>query len=176
MRSFAFGTGPSHALHQARLSKQSGALITMDGSRQEIADIPRFAAPPGDAHRARGSRYWLLFSGLAAAPVGSSPSIGARESVRRLQFQSLRHLGAEADLKSLPSIHIRCRMPASLRATATIAHNMLDCLATRRPQARNADHFLTRSSRLAAAPQSASRALTSPCLVMRPSKSIEVPD
>ena len=26
-----------------------------DGSRQEIADIPRFAAPPGDAHRARGS-------------------------------------------------------------------------------------------------------------------------
>jgi hypothetical protein len=38
----------------------------MDGSRQEIADIPRFAAPPGDAHRARGSRYWLPFNGLAA--------------------------------------------------------------------------------------------------------------
>jgi hypothetical protein len=28
-----------------------------------------------------------------------------------------------------------------LRATATIAHSMLDCLAIRRPQARNADHF-----------------------------------
>ena len=38
-------------------------------SRQEIADIPRFAAPPGDAHRARGSRYRLLFNGPAAVPT-----------------------------------------------------------------------------------------------------------
>jgi hypothetical protein len=45
-----------------RTVQQSGALITEDGSRQEIADIPRFAAPPGDAHRARGSRYCLLFN------------------------------------------------------------------------------------------------------------------
>jgi hypothetical protein len=51
--------------------------------------------------------------------------------------------------KSVSSTHIRCRMPASLRATATIAHSMLDRLAIRRPHARNADHFLTRSSRLA---------------------------
>jgi hypothetical protein len=39
-------------------------------------------------------------------------------------------------------------MLASLRATATIAHNMLDRLAIRRPHARNADHFLTRSNGL----------------------------
>lgn len=46
-------------------------------------------------------------------------------------------------------------MLASLRATAVIAHNMLDRLAIRRPHARNADHFLTRSRRLAAASHSA---------------------
>jgi hypothetical protein len=51
-------------------------------------------------------------------------------------------------------------MPASLRATATIAHNMLDRLAIRRPHARSADHFRTRNSRLAAASHSASRTLT----------------
>jgi len=78
-------------------------------------------------------------------------------------------LAPKPTLKSLPSIHMRCRMLASLRATATIAHNMLERLAIRRPQARNADHFLTRSRRLAAASQSASRTLTSPCLVIRPS-------
>jgi len=78
-------------------------------------------------------------------------------------------LAPKPTLKSLPSIHMRCRIPASLRATATIAHSMLDRLAIRRPQARNADHFLTRSRRLAAASQSASRTLTSPCLVMCPS-------
>jgi len=72
MRSFAFSTRAvacSSSGSSTGLSKQSGALITKDGSRQDIADIPRFAAPPGDAHRARGSRYWLLFNRLAAAPT-----------------------------------------------------------------------------------------------------------
>jgi hypothetical protein len=78
--------------------------------------------------------------------------------------------------KSVPLTHIRCRIPASLRATAVIAHNMLDRLAIRRPHARNADHFLTRSRRLAAASHSASRTATSPCLLIRPSKSMDVPD
>ena len=60
------------------LSKQSGALITKDGSRQEIADIPRFAAPPGDAHRARGPRYWLLFQQTGGSTDSrSSVNIGA---------------------------------------------------------------------------------------------------
>jgi hypothetical protein len=40
-----------------------------------------------------------------------------------------------------------------LRATATIAHNMLDHLAIRSPHAGNAEHVLTRSRRLAAASQ-----------------------
>jgi hypothetical protein len=71
--------------------------------------------------------------------------------------------------KSVSLTHILCRMPASLRATATIAHNMLDRLAIRRPHARNADHFLTRSRRFAAASHSACRTATSPCLLIRPS-------
>jgi hypothetical protein len=45
---------------------------------------------------------------------------------------------------SVSLTHIQCRMLASLRATAVIAHNMLDRLAIRRPHARNADHFLIR--------------------------------
>ncbi|MGY2850694.1 hypothetical protein ACVIWU_008279 [Bradyrhizobium sp. USDA 4509] len=58
MRSFAFGTWPSHALHQVRKQgcPSSRALSSpKDGSRRDIAEIPRFAAPPADAHRARGS-------------------------------------------------------------------------------------------------------------------------
>ena len=54
--------GLSHALHQVRKQgcPSSPALSSpKGGSRQEIADIPRFAAPPGDAHRARGS---LIFA------------------------------------------------------------------------------------------------------------------
>jgi hypothetical protein len=35
--------------------------------------------------------------------------------------------------KSVSLTHILCRMPASLRATATIAHNLLDRLAIRSP-------------------------------------------
>jgi len=43
-------------------------------------------------------------------------------------------------LKSVSLTHIRCKIPASLRATAMIAHGMLDRLATLRPHARKADH------------------------------------
>src|SRR5437879_4607977 len=59
--------GLSHALHQVRQQgcPSSPALSSpKGGSRQEIADIPRFAAPPGDAHRARGS---LIFDNLPRA-------------------------------------------------------------------------------------------------------------
>lgn len=64
--------------------------------------------------------------------------------------------------KSVSLTHIPCRMPASLRTTATVthatvAHNMLDRLTIRRPHARKADHFLTRSNKLAAASHGASR-------------------
>ena len=64
--------GLSHALHQVRKQgcPSSPALSSpKGGSRQEIADIPRFAAPPGDAHRARGS---LIFAPLQHAGCNAS--------------------------------------------------------------------------------------------------------
>jgi hypothetical protein len=99
----------------------------------------------------------------------SSVNVGAIDHCAGFSSSLCVTLAPKPTLKSLPSIHTRCKMPASFRSTATIAHSVLDRLATRRPQARSADHFLTRSKRLAAASQSASRTLTSPCLVIRPS-------
>jgi hypothetical protein len=77
-----------------------------------------------------------------------------------LVIRGLRSALPNPTLKSASLTHIRCRIPASLRATATIAHNMLDRLTIRRPRARNTDHFLTRSRGLAAASHSASRTAT----------------
>ena len=45
---------------------------------------------------------------------------------------------------SVPLVHIRCKITASLRATATRARAMLRRLATFIPQARNADHLVLR--------------------------------
>ena len=47
---------------------------------------------------------------------------------------------------SAPSLHIRCRITASLRATATRALAMPRRLATCMPQARSADHLVPRVS------------------------------
>jgi hypothetical protein len=99
MRSFACGTRAvacSSSGSSTGLSKQSGALITRDGKR-DSGHSP-FRGPPGDAHRARGSRYWLLFNGLAAALTVDTSTL-ARSIIRRFQLQPLRHLGAEADFK-----------------------------------------------------------------------------
>ncbi len=72
MRSFAFSTRLSHALHQVRKQgcPSSQALSSpKGGSRREIADIPRFAAPPGGrSPRARISKIWLLSYMLDARP------------------------------------------------------------------------------------------------------------
>ena len=50
-------------------------------------------------------------------------------------------------LNSVPSIHMRCRMTASLRATATLALLSPLRLASFAPQALTADHFGTRVRR-----------------------------
>jgi hypothetical protein len=162
--------GLSHALHQVRKQgcpSSQAHSSPKGGSRQEIADIPRFAAPPGDAHRARGSLISLLLNMLGANPVLIRRHLhrGYRAGFNRSRCVTL---APNPTWKSVSLIHIRCRMLASLRATAVIAHSMLERLAIRRPQARSADHFLIRSSRHAAASQSASRTATSPCLLMRP--------
>src|SRR5258708_18195348 len=49
-------------------------------------------------------------------------------------------------VNSVPSTHIRCRMTASLRATATLAFRSPLRLASLIPQAFSADHFGTRVS------------------------------
>src|SRR5262249_20680984 len=54
-------------------------------------------------------------------------------------------------LHSVPSTHMRCRMTASFRATATLALRSPLRFASRMPHALSADHFATRvSSTLAA--------------------------
>ena len=65
--------GPSHALHQVGKQGCPSTLALSSprgGSRQEIADIPRFAAPPGDAHRARGSLISFPPQLLGSRPSG----------------------------------------------------------------------------------------------------------
>src|SRR3954469_1416721 len=73
---------------------------------------------------------------------------------------------------SLPSAHMRCRITASLRATATVARRRPRRLAIAVPQAFSADHRVTRVSRLCAATNSASRASRSPLLLIAPLRSI----
>ena len=93
----------------------------------------------------------------------------AQQLLRRLQSQSLRDLGAEAD------VEVGLVDPHAMQDAGELARDSDDRAQharplgdpqTPRPQR---DHFLTRSRRLAAASQSASRTLMSPCLVMRPS-------
>lgn len=73
---------------------------------------------------------------------------------------------------SLPSVHMRCRIIASLRATATRARAMLRRLATFMPHARSADHLVLRISNEWAASYSAVRASSSPHRLMRPCTSV----
>jgi hypothetical protein len=54
-------------------------------------------------------------------------------------------------LNSVPSIHIRCRMTASFRATATLALRSPIRFASGIPQALSVDHFAMRVSKTLAA-------------------------
>jgi hypothetical protein len=128
-----------------------------------------FRGPAGG--RSPRARISICCSHSTGCKQAEQQSYGCGTASHRASFNLNRcvTLAPKPILKSVSLIHIRCKMPASLRATATIAHSMLDRFATRRPHARSADHLLAASSRLAAASQSASRTLTSPCLVMRPS-------
>jgi hypothetical protein len=71
---------------------------------------------------------------------------------RELLMTTLYAVASFADQrKSVPSAHIRCRMTARFRATATLALRMPMRLARRMPQAFSADHFWTRVSNTPAA-------------------------
>ena len=66
------------------------------------------------------------------------------------------------------SIHIRCRMTASLRATATVAFGKPRRCATRMPQALRLDHRCVCVSNVWAASYSVARISASPHREMRP--------
>src|SRR5262252_2692866 len=71
-------------------------------------------------------------------------------------------------LNSVRSIHMRCRMTASLRATATLAFRSPVRLASLIPQAFSADHFGTRVSSTLAASNRYVRSMASPHFEIRP--------
>src|SRR5260221_1356010 len=74
-------------------------------------------------------------------------------------------------LNSVPSTHMRCRMTASLRATATLALRSPLRLASLIPQAFSADHFGTRVSSTLAASNRYVRSKASPHFEIRPDQS-----
>jgi hypothetical protein len=66
--------------------------------------------------------------------------------VRFVDYAIWAAISFDDHLNSVPSTHMRCRMTASFRATATLALRKLLRLATRIPQDLSADHFATRVS------------------------------
>src|SRR6185436_1555835 len=95
----------------------------------------------------------LLFSSIAK-PGAIAPTPASRQG-RWFPLVDGNSLSSYADwlaacfddhLNSLPSIHIRCRITASFRATATLALRSPLRFASLTPQALSADHFATRVS------------------------------
>src|SRR5579862_1848012 len=74
-------------------------------------------------------------------------------------------------VNSVPSIHMRCRMTASFRATATLALRRPFRLVSLAPQAFSPDHFGTRVSSTPAASNKYMRSMASPHFEIRPDQS-----
>src|SRR5262245_4948616 len=72
---------------------------------------------------------------------GDLPRLSTR--TRRWDQAGCIAVPSDDQLNSVPSIHIRCRMMASFRATATRALLRLLRFAMRMPQALRADHLAT---------------------------------
>lgn len=112
-------------------------------------------------------------SGLSTrSPRPSSPRERSGSSLPTNSVGGLLHrhaaTGSLPQRNSLPSCHIRCRMTASLRATATRARAMPRAFATFMPQARRPDHFRERTSSVWAASYRAVRASSSPHRLILP--------
>jgi hypothetical protein len=102
--------GLAHALHQVGKQGCPSTLALSSpkgGSRQEIADIPRFAAPPGDAHRARGSL--ISFPPQHAGKSSQRPSYARFSSRYCAGFRRSRcvTLAPNPTWKSVSLTHIR---------------------------------------------------------------------
>ena len=90
-------------------------------------------------------------SDLTTATSRQGPQFRLRAEACFLDYAAWAATSFDDQLNSVPSTHMRCRMTASLRATATLALRRLLRLAIRIPQDLSADHFAMRvSSTLAA--------------------------
>jgi len=124
---FAVGARPPHdgvrRVRRLNLSRDlrgiaSLRLRTLNEIASPIVPTGTTSAPPASGGNCNPSRH--------AAFVGVAACLHLRNSE--------------------PSLHIRCRITASLRATATRALAMPRRLATYMPQARSADHLVVRIS------------------------------
>ena len=104
------------------LPAYAGRLRTLN----EIA-LPIVPTGTTPSARADSNSSWFTLFYAVAAIILEAPAAEAFSHPNR---------------NSAPSIHIRWRMVASLRATATRALAMPRRLATAMPQARKLDHFL----------------------------------
>src|SRR5881392_3562911 len=128
---FAVGAGPPH-----------------DGVRKArrpnlFHDLAGFCPQALDSQRDR----------LAHRPHGNDPvhPVGRNLSVCLASFQAAASKRRSwPNRNSVSSLHMRCRMTASLRATATRARAMPRALAIFMPQARRADHLRLRTRRVCA--------------------------
>src|SRR5271163_2253935 len=141
------------------------------------------ACPPHDGVR----RRWRINVESAVALIGRSQRIGrshhrhrpGRDDFSRCVAGTLwspyaRYAAAflADQLNSVPSIHLRCRMTASFRATATLALRRPFRLVSLAPQAFSPDHFGTRVSSTPAASNRYMRSMASPHFEIRPDQSI----
>src|SRR5215475_13438199 len=106
----------------------------------------------------------------ATVPAGTSFS-GRVAGTLRFRYVDKAVTSLLDQLNSVPSTHMRCRMTASLRATATLALRNPLRLVSLVPQAFSADHFGTRVSSTPAASNRYMRSMASPHLDIRPDQS-----
>src|ERR1700745_1064693 len=107
----------------------------------------------------------------ATVPAGTSLPAAWRNLRSRYAHQAATSLLFD-QLNSVPSTHMRCRMTASLRATATLALRSPLRLVSLVPQAFSPDHFGTRVRSTPAASNRYMRSMASPHFEIRPDQSI----
>src|SRR5579875_1656378 len=161
MRYFAFGTRPSHALGQINnKAVQAVTALSLEQARWRTGLVSR---PRQGTRPARdGTLKYACQPAFLSHPEARDQALAGVNLTLAVTLAPALHWNSE------PSIHMRCRIVASLRATATIAHFMLVRLASFRPQALRADQRRDRSNSAAAASHKADRVSTSPCLEMWP--------
>ena len=136
LRWFGFGNVvcAGHASFRSRLINR-GTLHALVGQAWRASLLGALGAQQSVAASSRPS------STLRTLPVGSVLVSGLHHAVASIEPQR----------KSVPSIHILCRMTASLRATATTARRCPRLFSSRLPQALSVHHEALRETSACAA-------------------------